>query len=263
MGESSTDSHLLISERGGQNSDEFMRDSDLNFTKVEKLEKQYKTLENEMDSVKEKIVIILSEKDKLINENKILRDQLEATISQDKPSPLRKLIDKESQTLCETDDMDYKRSENPEKLQSEPEKSRMEDLGKELELCKKTYRNENQQLQNKCSNLESSLELLRIEYENCEEYWHGKLQEERDIYDQLAMKIKEYEELLVLQAESDSDVDSKLSPIEERGSLEQQVNEYMEEVVELKNELDSVKTERMSEIENYQRKWEVGTGFNA
>jgi hypothetical protein len=69
------------------------------------------------------------------------------------------------------------------------------------------------------------------EYEKCEDYWANKLEEERHLYDQeqklsdekfseLMSKIREYEEMFGAQ-EDDSDM---LSTIEERGSLEKQVN---------------------------------------
>lgn len=69
------------------------------------------------------------------------------------------------------------------------------------------------------------------EYEKCEDYWANKLEEERRLYDQeqklsdekfseLMSKIREYEEMFGAQ-EDDSDM---LSTIEERGSLEKQVN---------------------------------------
>lgn len=37
----------------------------------------------------------------------------------------------------------------------------------------------------KCSELEKSLELMRVEFEKCEDYWQGKLNEERAFFDQV------------------------------------------------------------------------------
>ena len=251
MGESSTDQHDSFSMEARNKVGSL--DVDAGSMKVEKLEEQYKTLENEMDSVKEKIVVILSEKDKLVYENKLLRTQLE-TISRDKPCSSTKTYDAETQTVAGADQIDYNNSNN---IGNEVDfRSKVLELQKELESSKSDWKKENEELQNKCSNLENSLELLQVEYEKCEDYWHGKLQEERDTYDLLALKIREYEEMFLQQTESDID---KLSPIEERASLEQQVNEYLEECVDLRKELVSVKLEQETEIENYQRKWEAKT----
>lgn len=255
IGESSTDYPPLQPQpqaNGNRiiNSDE----GEAGSTKVEKLEKQYKTLENEMDSVKEKIVTIISEKDKLLCDNKSLRAQLEETISQDKPSSLNKVCDADTQTSDDVEQMDFVVSASNSTEMEDSLKAQISGLQSELELNQANHKKENQENQKKCLNLESSLELLQVEYEKCEDYWHGKLQEERDTYDQLALKIREYEEMFLQQTESNID---KLAPIEERASLEQQVNDYLEECVGLRNELNSVKLEQESEIESYHRKWEV------
>lgn len=42
------------------------------------------------------------------------------------------------------------------------------------------------ELKEKCTELETSLELMRVEYEKCEDYWQGKLNEERAIFDQVS-----------------------------------------------------------------------------
>lgn len=48
--------------------------------------------------------------------------------------------------------------------------------------------NENKDLKEKCNNLESCLEMMRVEYEKCEDYWQNKLDEERRIYDQVSQR---------------------------------------------------------------------------
>ena len=74
--------------------------------------------------------------------------------------------------------------------------------------------------------------MLKIEYEECEDYWTAKLEEERQLFEQeqkisdekfseLIAKMAEYEELI-------SPIDKvknggRLSPIEEKFNLEQQV----------------------------------------
>lgn len=47
-------------------------------------------------------------------------------------------------------------------------------------------KDENTKLVEKCSDLETSLELMRVEYEKCEDYWQSKLNEERSIFDQVS-----------------------------------------------------------------------------
>lgn len=46
---------------------------------------------------------------------------------------------------------------------------------------------ENQELREKCAELEAGLEMMRVEYEKCEDYWQGKLNEERAIFDQVSV----------------------------------------------------------------------------
>lgn len=88
------------------------------------------------------------------------------------------------------------------------------------------------QLTERCSELERSLELLKAEYEECEEYWAAKLEEERQLFEQeqkisddklaeLINKIAEYEELISPLDKSKNN--GRLSPIDERFNLEQQV----------------------------------------
>lgn len=91
---------------------------------------------------------------------------------------------------------------------------------------------EKKQLIERCSELERSLELLRAEYEECEDYWSAKLEEERQLFEQeqkisddklaeLINKIAEYEELISPLDKSKNN--GRLSPIDERFNLEQQV----------------------------------------
>jgi len=74
--------------------------------------------------------------------------------------------------------------------------------------------------------LEQSLELLKEEYERCEEYWSAKLEEERQIaereqratdekFAELLEKVHEFEQLAAQQ--------SSLATIEEHAGLEQEV----------------------------------------
>ncbi|XP_023245896.1 myosin heavy chain, skeletal muscle, adult [Copidosoma floridanum] len=92
------------------------------------------------------------------------------------------------------------------------------------------------QLIERCADLEKSLELLRNEYEECEDYWESKLEEERQLFEQeqkisdekfaeLLVKMGEYEELF----STENKRDGRLSPIEERAMLEQQYTALEEE----------------------------------
>lgn len=77
--------------------------------------------------------------------------------------------------------------------------------------------------------LENSLEQMQKEYEACEDYWQGKLNEERQLYEEeqrisdekfteLLKKMTEYEEQFTTSTEKDG----RLTPIEEKCQLEQQ-----------------------------------------
>lgn len=91
---------------------------------------------------------------------------------------------------------------------------------------------EKKQLTERCQELERSLDLLKAEYEECEDYWAAKLEEERQLFEQeqkisddklaeLINKITEYEELISPSDKLKSN--GRLSPIEEKFNLEQQV----------------------------------------
>lgn len=94
---------------------------------------------------------------------------------------------------------------------------------------------EKKQLTEQCAELERSLELLKIEYEECEDYWTVKLEEERQLFEQeqkisdekfseLIAKMAEYEELI---SPVDKAKNGRLSPIEEKFNLEQQVRYFL------------------------------------
>lgn len=109
-------------------------------------------------------------------------------------------------------------------------------LNSKLQELDAVHAVEKKQLTDQCAELERSLELLKIEYEECEDYWTTKLEEERQLFEQeqkisnekfseLITKMEEYEELI-------SPVDKvknggRLSPIEEKFNLEQQVRCFM------------------------------------
>uniref|UniRef100_A0AAG5CVI7 EF-hand domain-containing protein n=1 Tax=Anopheles atroparvus TaxID=41427 RepID=A0AAG5CVI7_ANOAO len=86
-------------------------------------------------------------------------------------------------------------------------------------------------LKARCEELESSLEQMRKEYEDCEDYWQTKVNDERllfeeeqrlsdDKFTELLKKVAEYEEQF--SGNSKPEKDGRLSPIDEKDGLEQQ-----------------------------------------
>ncbi|XP_071577085.1 uncharacterized protein Bsg25d [Temnothorax nylanderi] len=107
---------------------------------------------------------------------------------------------------------------------------------------------EKKRLTERCRELERSLDLLKAEYEECEDYWAAKLEEERQLFEQeqkisddklaeLINKITEYEELISPSDKSKSN--GRLSPIEEKFNLEQQYIELEEEFEKWKVKTDN------------------------
>ena len=82
--------------------------------------------------------------------------------------------------------------------------------------------------------LEESLDLMRNEFESMEDYWQKKMKEERELYESqlqmnekqfkdLEVKMKEYEDLLMtIEPKQQMEVD-RLSTIDEKRGLEEQV----------------------------------------
>uniref|UniRef100_A0A182F4N4 Uncharacterized protein n=1 Tax=Anopheles albimanus TaxID=7167 RepID=A0A182F4N4_ANOAL len=115
-------------------------------------------------------------------------------------------------------------------------------------------------LKARCEELELSLEQMRKEYEDCEDYWQAKVNEERQLYEEeqrvsdeklseLLKKMAEYEEQFALQSSGGNAAarDGRLSPIDEKDGLEQQ---YLEleadfEQVQLAMEEKSQEAERL------------------
>ncbi|XP_050086687.1 uncharacterized protein LOC126571869 isoform X2 [Anopheles aquasalis] len=115
-------------------------------------------------------------------------------------------------------------------------------------------------LKARCEELELSLEQMRKEYEDCEDYWQAKVNEERQLYEEeqrvsdeklteLLKKMAEYEEQFALQSSGGNAGarDGRLSPIDEKDGLEQQ---YLEleadfEQVQLAMEEKSQEAERL------------------
>lgn len=116
----------------------------------------------------------------------------------------------------------------------------------------KKFETEKKELIAKCAELENCIELLKSEYEKCEDYWAMKLDEERQIFDQeqaqnadklneLIAKVNEYEEQFALQ-------DNRLPPIEEK-DLEKQFTDLEQEFEEYKENTEFQLEEKNKEIE--------------
>merc|ERR1712013_226381 len=83
--------------------------------------------------------------------------------------------------------------------------------------------------------LEDGLDLMGSEFESMEEYWQKKMNEERELYERqikmneiqlkdLEVKMKEYEDLLTTMEPKQQIEADRLSTIDEKRSLEEQVN---------------------------------------
>ncbi|XP_004518525.1 blastoderm-specific protein 25D isoform X1 [Ceratitis capitata] len=140
---------------------------------------------------------------------------------------------------------------------------------KELEVQAKTSSTSNQRVvspDERCKELEASLEQMQRAYEDCEDYWQGKLAEERQLFEkerqiyeeeqlesdkkftELMEKVREYEEQFSR--------DGRLSPIEEKDALEQQYADLEAEASELRETARKMFDEKSNEIENLQREIE-------
>lgn len=121
-------------------------------------------------------------------------------------------------------------------------------------------RRDNEKLTARCKALEDNLEQMSREYENCEDYWQSKLNEERLLFDdeqrlsddkfaELLQKMSELEEQFTAQTEKNN---GRLSPIDEKCHLESQYNELENEMEELKVHAQSILDEKSKEIEKLQ-----------
>lgn len=119
---------------------------------------------------------------------------------------------------------------------------------------------ENEKLVARCKSLEDNLELMSREYENCEDYWQSKVNEERMLFDEdqrqsdekfaeLLQKMTELEDQFAAQTEKNN---GRLSPIDEKCQLESQYTELENEMEELKVHAQSILDDKSKEIEKLQ-----------
>lgn len=136
-------------------------------------------------------------------------------------------------------------------------------LNLKLKEIETTHAAEKKQLIEQCAELERSLDMLKAEYEECEDYWTAKLEEERQLFEQeqkisdekfseLIAKMAEYEELI-------SPIDKvknggRLSPIEEKFNLEQQYLDLEEEFEKWKRQMEEEISQKDKEIKDLYEK---------
>ncbi|XP_054260732.1 blastoderm-specific protein 25D [Macrosteles quadrilineatus] len=143
--------------------------------------------------------------------------------------------------------------------ESDMDKSKDNDKTEILRLTK-----ENTELKEKCTELENALELMREEYEKCEDYWQGKLNEERTIFYQeqkvsdekfveLETKIQEYAELFGMDERR---LSGRLPTIDEKDNLEKQVTDLEEEFEEYKKVAQKETQQKTEVIERLQSQLE-------
>lgn len=115
---------------------------------------------------------------------------------------------------------------------------------------------ENAELKEQCENLEQAVDLLRNEFDSCENYWSAKLDDERQMFEQeqkissdklneLLIKISEYEEQFASEG--------KLPMIEEN-ELEKQYIELEEEFIQFREKTECDLSEKDKQIEELRLK---------
>ncbi|KAJ8955160.1 hypothetical protein NQ318_009053 [Aromia moschata] len=167
---------------------------------------------------------------------------------------LRNVNEKLEQTLLgEGDQSNSFRLEIKEKLLSDV--GLQTDFIDSFAVKVRKLEDENRELCAKCSELENCVELLRNEYEKCEDYWQNKVDEERQMFEaeqrvnsdkltELIIKMREYEE----QYASQDVIDTRLPTIEETYNLEKQFTDLEQEFEEYKAQSENELFKKDEEI---------------
>ena len=226
---------------------------------VLQLERQCKDLEDQLDQVKHQIVKIVTDKNDFSKENAVLKNyQIAFTSLTEQNSFLKQKLEMNTTKLDTSFEGSFKIPDtdrtSPDGQEKEKEQTLLFKSSIEYEtelktlvdkvtvlLEENTLNNEKLKdlngLQEKNKELEESLDMIREEFENMEDYWEKKLNDERAFYEEqlkmsetqfkeLEHRLKEYDEVLMKTSDSKDvqDVDDdKLSTIEETFSLECQV----------------------------------------
>lgn len=152
--------------------------------------------------------------------------------------------------------------------QQQQQKKQSESNASKSEKCSTVTENESESKTDsekvhlqRIQELENSLEQMQKEYEACEDYWQGKLNEERQLYEEeqrisdekfteLLKKMAEYEE----QFTTSTSKDGRLTPIEEKCQLEQQYADLEAETEEFREHARKIFEAKTREIEQLQAK---------
>jgi len=176
----------------------------------------------------------------------------------DRTSPDGQEKDSDQQVNCKSDMNLEEEILKLKEFVAETEKSRKKET-ETLELEKNDLRERNKQL-------EESLELMSEEFESMEDYWQNKLVGERKFYEQqlkisesqfkeLEIRLKEYDvELSNIDMNKVEETD-KLSTIDETSSLEYQVQEWEEEIAQLRLDLDNQEKSFKKQISDLEVIW--------
>ncbi|XP_065331418.1 ninein homolog isoform X5 [Cloeon dipterum] len=205
-------SSMPPSPRNPSQSESLMDSMEGSSKNVEQLEQECNHLKENLDQVKVEIVRILSDKEACSKENSVLKEQI---------SDLTSKVEASTQHPSD--------SFKVEEIGVDEKVKKLEDRVKELESC---------------------LELMQEEYEKCEDYWQGKLDDERRLFEQeQEVESKKFTELeekiqeLLSQEQEEANMKARLSPIDEKVLMEQQVNDLEEECAELRKRLHALESE--------------------
>ncbi|XP_034255415.1 ninein-like protein [Thrips palmi] len=245
---------------------------------VEQLQQHCRVLETQLDNVKVEIVKILSEKRACSEENCVLKkrvfdlsNQLPAAGCETHPSAagLSEVDLSSSCTVTEVHssfDESHKSTKVDQCVGTNNEDvsyctGLMEECSKNAALLQ-VKELEITTLRSRCSDLEKSLSMMRDEYERCEDYWAGKLDEERQLAEQeqqitdekfseLMSKIREYEDLFAddHMRRTNKSMDGRLETIEEQDGLEKQVTLLEEELEEVRCQGETKLVEKEIELQ--------------
>lgn len=196
--------------------------------------------------------------DELLTENEALNYELSKLKAKEKEFAAEHKSEQSNQTILSENNALRKRiCELEELLEKQPQSTPIEDNKESGDLKTKEER---------CKELETSLEQMQRAYEDCEDYWQLKLSEERSLFEkerqffedeqrdndnkftELMEKVREYEEQFKK--------DGRLSPIEEKDMLEQQYLELENEAEELRKNTTIILENKTKEIEELQEEIE-------
>jgi len=240
---------------------------------VLKLEEHCRNLEGELDQVKFEIIRMLSERAGYSKENETLKQYRAAfqQLQRENENLRRELEDLRLPARFSpvTDSLETMQRSSPDGqehqdngiLGKENLQERISQLEQEKQQETTKYKEEIHSYETKIQELEESLELMKSEFESMEDYWQRKLDEERNFYEEqlrkseeqfreLENRLKDYEVLLV-----DNKDEDRLSTIDESSSMEQQVTEWEQEILVLREQLENQERETTIRIETLQEDW--------